>query len=433
MTFLAAKNVLTTATDCQGTLNADINDSVTTIVLTAGHGARFPTTNFPIAIETSGVREIILIDSRSTDTLTVNVSGRGYDSSVAAAHSAGDKVYHWQIAKHITELQDAIPTDATIVTTDVTTNDASTSKHGWLTKLTAPASGLINYVGIAFGETVATMKALFDATSPSTQAFGDSAAGGTASTASRRDHKHEMMALPAIDACAAATDITTRNTSVSAHGLMPKLDDVASHFVNGDGAWTWVPTFGAVQESGLDFFHWTDTLTGSGSQTSKGYGTLTLDTGATAGSTAMSTGYYFGWQDWSYVRLTWQFFIYQDSSSANARRYFKMDTNATGDPTGSSIGFRVDGDAIKGIVHNGSTLTVVDLASSYAVVATYKMTFDGTTVRWFCDGVEKGNSTAVPSGLRAATHYLVASVENKADASQNLIRLANHFWKYTTD
>jgi hypothetical protein len=36
----------------------------------------------------------------------------------------------------------------------------------------------------------------FDATSPSTQAFGDSAAVGSATVAARRDHKHAMMSAP---------------------------------------------------------------------------------------------------------------------------------------------------------------------------------------------------------------------------------------------
>ncbi len=41
--------------------------------------------------------------------------------------------------------------------------------------------------------------AAFDATSPSTQAFGDSAVVGTAAFAARRDHKHAMMANPLIE------------------------------------------------------------------------------------------------------------------------------------------------------------------------------------------------------------------------------------------
>lgn len=39
----------------------------------------------------------------------------------------------------------------------------------------------------------------FDATVPSTQAFGDSAATGSAAVAARRDHKHAMMANPLIE------------------------------------------------------------------------------------------------------------------------------------------------------------------------------------------------------------------------------------------
>ena len=86
--------------------------------------------------------------------------------------------------------------DATISTTDITTNDASTSKHGFVVKATAPSAGLINVVGIANGETGYTNKALFDATVPSTQAFGDSAATGSAVVAARRDHVHAMPANP---------------------------------------------------------------------------------------------------------------------------------------------------------------------------------------------------------------------------------------------
>jgi hypothetical protein len=77
---------------------------------------------------------------------------------------------------------------------DNTDLNASTSKHGLVVKATAPSAGLVNVVGIENGETAYTNKALFDATSPSTQAFGDSAATGTATVAARRDHKHGMPA-----------------------------------------------------------------------------------------------------------------------------------------------------------------------------------------------------------------------------------------------
>ena len=72
--------------------------------------------------------------------------------------------------------------------------NATTTAHGLLLAATAPASGLRNVVGIDNAESAYTNKALFDATSPSTQAYGDAAVVGTAMTAARRDHIHAMPA-----------------------------------------------------------------------------------------------------------------------------------------------------------------------------------------------------------------------------------------------
>jgi hypothetical protein len=82
---------------------------------------------------------------------------------------------------------------------------ASTSAAGLAPQATAPAAGLINVLGIANGETARTDKALFDATAPSTQAFGDAAAVGTAVVAARRDHKHATPAAPTPVSIGAAT------------------------------------------------------------------------------------------------------------------------------------------------------------------------------------------------------------------------------------
>jgi hypothetical protein len=60
---------------------------------------------------------------------------------------------------------------------------------------TAPAAGLRSVLGIDNGEASFSSKALFDATAPSTQAYSDAAAVGTAMTAARRDHKHAFPAF----------------------------------------------------------------------------------------------------------------------------------------------------------------------------------------------------------------------------------------------
>jgi hypothetical protein len=112
-------------------------------------------------------------------------------------------------------------------TPDANTNlNANTTNHGLLLQATAPAAGLTNVVAIENGETVYKNKALFDTTHPS--ALG-TAAEGTGTTAARIDHVH---ANPAIDTLAAATDITTLDTSTTAHGLAPKAVAPAAGYYN---------------------------------------------------------------------------------------------------------------------------------------------------------------------------------------------------------
>jgi len=83
-------------------------------------------------------------------------------------------------------------TEAAITLADNTTNNASTTKHGFEPKATAPASGLRSVLAIDNGETVRADKALFDATNP---AAPGAAAPGSAMTAARRDHVHPLPAV----------------------------------------------------------------------------------------------------------------------------------------------------------------------------------------------------------------------------------------------
>jgi hypothetical protein len=61
--------------------------------------------------------------------------------------------------------------------------------------------------------------AAFDATNPSTQAFGDAAAVGTAAFAARRDHKHAMMAASAAAPTAIETKLSSDVTMTTAGSL----------------------------------------------------------------------------------------------------------------------------------------------------------------------------------------------------------------------
>jgi hypothetical protein len=99
------------------TLATTITSGGLSIVVNTGDGALFPSTNFIITIE----NERILIDSRSTDTLTVNASGRGYGGTSAASHTAGVAVQLRVTATSITEMQSAINARQLTANLDTTT------------------------------------------------------------------------------------------------------------------------------------------------------------------------------------------------------------------------------------------------------------------------------------------------------------------------
>lgn len=61
---------------------------------------------------------------------------------------------HAQIDTHVASTSNPhSTTDANLSTSDITTNNATTSKHGFVVKATAPSAGSLNVVGISNGET----------------------------------------------------------------------------------------------------------------------------------------------------------------------------------------------------------------------------------------------------------------------------------------
>jgi hypothetical protein len=117
--------------------------------------------------------------------------------------------------------------------------------------ISVPAANLINVLGVVNGETRPSWKALLDAITPANLGV---AAAGTATTASHRDHVHNM---PAIDTLNAATDITTLNATTSAHGLVVKAVAPAANLmnvvgiVNGETAYTNKAIFDATNPAAV--------------------------------------------------------------------------------------------------------------------------------------------------------------------------------------
>ncbi len=87
-------------------LASSITSSSTSISLTSGSGSSFPSSGpFVIVIDT----ELILIASRSTDTLTVASGGRGYDGTTAASHNSGTTVQLPVCAYNMNHLWQNVP------------------------------------------------------------------------------------------------------------------------------------------------------------------------------------------------------------------------------------------------------------------------------------------------------------------------------------
>lgn len=93
-TFLGVKN------NAESLLAADITAAATSLTVTTGDGAKFPTSNFPVSIDD----EIMLCSSRTGDVLTVT---RAQEGTTAAAHVAGVAVRLNITAGIIGELQAA--------------------------------------------------------------------------------------------------------------------------------------------------------------------------------------------------------------------------------------------------------------------------------------------------------------------------------------
>jgi hypothetical protein len=94
-----------------GTLAAGINSSATSITLTSGQGARFPTLGagdyfYATLIDTSNNLEIVKCTARSTDVLTVV---RAQESTTARAYSTGDRIEIRLTAQTFVDATDVLP------------------------------------------------------------------------------------------------------------------------------------------------------------------------------------------------------------------------------------------------------------------------------------------------------------------------------------
>jgi len=181
-----------------------------------------------------------------------------------------------------------------------------------------------------------------------------------------------------------------------------------------------------------DFADWTSTVAGTGSTTRSVRRALTLSGTTAAGTALLRNTTNMGWSagkvrsilNWS-KKIVFHAFISNPSSTTNgvSRLTFgKLSSNGVGDLAHKGIGIQLDADALKGIVHNGSSGATVDLSTTLTAGIVYKLTIvsDGAgNVEWFLDGVSKGTSSAGPTGDGATNKHIVQiETDNGADAAQ---------------
>src|SRR3990172_2064064 len=205
----------TTSTTLNTNLNADMVDSVHVATLTDARLLRYESTGTQIenstVTETAGALGGITTISMSgqlTNTLAIGTAPFAITSTTKVTNlnvdllddqsgayyldsanftgtnwtdltDAGDTTLHYHAADRV---------DANQTFTDVTTNDANTTSHGFALKAIAPLSGIRNIIAIDNTETIYKVTALLDSVAPADLA--GTATAGTSLIAARRDHVH---------------------------------------------------------------------------------------------------------------------------------------------------------------------------------------------------------------------------------------------------
>lgn len=202
-TFLVPKN------NANSKLAAAITAAATSLTVLTGEGARFPSTYpFHISIDS----EILQVTNRSSDTFTVV---RAQESTSAATHKTGANVQLNITAKAISDLNSAVnDIEGDIVTIQEDIDALETAPPAHSASHQNAGSDEISVAGLS-GE-------LADPQTP---------------LAHKTSHESGGSDELKLDNLAAPDDNTDLNASTAKHGLCPKGDNDASHFLGGDLAW----------------------------------------------------------------------------------------------------------------------------------------------------------------------------------------------------
>jgi hypothetical protein len=176
---------------------------------------------------------------------------------------------------------------------------------------------------------------------------------------------------------------------------------------------------------------WTTAATGTGGVTSNGTGII-VDSGGTSSSTAIASTVFaaslgLGQGSYNFAKICEIEFIVSNiaSGTTNGKTWIRFSNQVTAaDPSARAFGFRIDGNAIKGIVcDNAGALTVLDLATNISdgIATSLKVVNLLSTVQFFVNGELKGSQSLGVNLSGEVATSLVLSVTNGADSAQQRI------------
>lgn len=139
-TFLQVKD------GAESTLASGITAAAVSMTVAAGEGSKFPASGqFIVTIE----NEKILCDSVSTDTITINASGRGYETTTAATHALGTAVKLNVVATNLQDAYDAINTAENAI--DAVEANVTTLQGAEFESITVAKGDLLTRQGVGNG------------------------------------------------------------------------------------------------------------------------------------------------------------------------------------------------------------------------------------------------------------------------------------------
>jgi len=143
--------------------------------------------------------------------------------------------------------------DAAGTTSDVTTNNVSSTKHGYAPKSPADATQFLNGAATpAFAQVKASDLAITDTTNNNVSSTKHGFAPKSPADATKFLNGAATPDYALVkDSDLSTSDITTNDSSTSKHGFLKKLDNNSAHFLDGQGNWS-TPPGGYTDEQAQD-------------------------------------------------------------------------------------------------------------------------------------------------------------------------------------